>query len=206
MEGLREPVGDLPPEVYWRRRLVIAAGLVLLILVLWFLITSPSGGGEGTDDTTSPTATASPQASGTGAAGLGRECTSEDLEITTTPNPFTSDGDALPRFDVAIEHVGDSPCLLQTAHEDSELLIDSGARDDPDRIWSSTDCPDQSPINEREFLLEAGQEEDFQVTWPRTRSAPECATVTSQPQPGFYWANLTLQGIDAEPVQFELTD
>ncbi|MEX0913469.1 MAG: hypothetical protein WDZ57_00825 [Demequina sp.] len=205
MEGLRQPVGDLPPEVYWRRRLVIVGGLLLLILVLWFLITSPSGGeGTGVTDSAIPSPTASPTttAAASGSLAVGRECTEGDLEITTTPNPFTSDADSLPRFDVVIEHVGDSPCLLQTAHEDSELLIMSGS----DRIWSSADCPDQSPINEREFLLEAGQEEDFQVTWPRTRSAPECATVTAEPAPGFYLADLSLQGIAAEQVQFELAD
>jgi hypothetical protein len=205
MEGLRQPVGDLPPEVYWRRRLVIIGGLLLLILVLWFLVTSPSGDNDTStagDATPSPTASPTTTATAAEALAVGRECTEGDLEITTTPNPFTFDSDSLPSFDVAIEHVGDSPCLLQTAHEDSALLITSGS----DRIWSSADCPTQSPINDREFLLEAGQEEDFQVTWPRTRSAPECATVTAEPAPGFYLADLSLQGIAAEQVQFELAD
>jgi hypothetical protein len=83
----------------------------------------------------------------------------------------------------------------------SELLITSGS----DRVNSSLDCPNDATVNEREFILQADSpDEMFQMTWNRQRSAPGCATVTATPGPGFYWAAITIQGIAAEPVQFEL--
>ena len=38
MEGVRRPVGDLPPEVYWRRRIVVLGVLVLVIVVLFLFL------------------------------------------------------------------------------------------------------------------------------------------------------------------------
>lgn len=199
MDGLKQPVGDLPPEIYWRRRLVIFGGVVLLILVLWFLITSPSGGGEadGADPTTAPTSQPTVDADGNAA----RACGPDDVQLTIVANPFTSPSGALPQFDVAIEQVGSSPCLLDTTAANTELHIRSGS----DRIWNSSDCPADSPISARQFLLQQDASEDFSITWPRQRSNEDCTTETAEPGAGFYLATLTIQGIESDEVQFELT-
>ena len=43
MDGLRDPVGGKPPEIYWRRRIVAAIGVVLVVVVIYFLASSPGG-------------------------------------------------------------------------------------------------------------------------------------------------------------------
>mgnify|MGYP005812614539 CR=1 FL=1 len=205
MDGVRRPVGDQPPEVYWRRRILVLGVVALIGVVIWFLVTSP----RGSKDPSGPDATTSPTISPTVTTSLSpgttldasRPCADADVTITATPNPGTFAAGSLPVFDVAIAMEGFTPCKLTVTQENSELLITSGN----DRIFSSLDCPNDATFTEREFILQADSpDEMFQVTWNRQRSAPGCATVTSTPGAGYYWAAITIQGIAAEPVQFVL--
>ena len=208
MDGVRTPVGDLPPEVYWRRRIVVIAALALLVVVIWFLVTSPRGGtpenqNPGSNGAAAPTVspTVSPSGSPNPTVDVSRPCTDADVTITATPNPRAFAAGTLPVFDVTVSMIGLSPCKLSTASEGTQLLITSGN----DRIFSSLDCPDDATINEREFILQAGaNDEMFQVTWNRQRSAEGCTTVNATPQPGTYKADLAIQGVAAEQVRFEL--
>lgn len=202
MDGLREPVGGQPPEVYWRRRIVAIVGAVLLLVVLYFLVFSPGGGDTNAAPDTSPdpAVTADPTGGATAGTDVSRACTAADVTLTATPNPSNFGAGALPVFDVSITHTGTSPCLLDTNASDTELLITSGN----DRLFSSTDCPTDATINPREFLLQPDAEETFSVTWSRQRSAPECTAVSATPGDGTYHAVLTIQGIEAPDVTFVL--
>jgi len=204
MNGPLKPVGELPPEVYWRRRIVIITVLVLMVVVIWFLATAPRGG-PSSDEGNTANPTASPEVTTSASPGstvdVARPCDANDVAITTTPNPNTFPAGSLPVFDVTITMNGLSPCKLTASPETSELLITSGS----DRIYSSTDCPNDATINTREFILQPDSpDEMFQVTWNRQRSAPGCTTVTSEPQPGTYHVVLTIQGISSEDVTFVL--
>ncbi len=205
MDGLREPVGAQPPEVYWRRRIVAIVGAVLLLVVLYFLVSSPGGddpGGPADASANPDDATAGPTDDATaGATDVSRACTATDVTLTATPNPREFGAGALPVFDVSITHTGTAPCLLDTSAADTELLITSGS----DRIYSSLDCPDDPTINAREFLLQPGAKETFTVTWSRQRSAPECTPVSASPGNGTYHALLKIQGIEAPDTRFVLT-
>lgn len=206
MDGLRDPIGGKPPEIYWRRRIVAAIGVVLVFVVIYFLATSPGGKADGTatsksaepsvseDPAVDPSALASGDAS--------RSCTSADVTLTMTANPGSFAGSALPVFDVAIKQTGLTPCRLDTAAADTELLITSGS----DRIFSSLDCPADATINARQFVLQPDASEAFQVTWNRQRSAPGCSTVAAAPRAGTYHAVLTVQGIEGNDTTFGLTD
>jgi len=206
MDGLRHPVGEKPAGVYWVRRLIVFGVIGLVLVVAWFLIFSPGGDGdgEGAGTTTEPPVTTSPTADATGSEGAAFACTDADVVLTATPNPFTSGAGSLPQFDVSVEHVSLSPCLLSTSAEGTELYIWSGRTDSPDRVFSSLDCADDGSFTDTELLLADGATEMFQVNWTRQRSSEGCATPTSTPGDGFYWAEITVQGIAAEPVQFEL--
>lgn len=204
MDGVRKPVGDLPPEVYWRRRILIISVVLLIGVVIWFLVTSPRGTDAGSGMVT-PDVTLSPEVTSSLSPGTtldaSRPCEDADVTITTTPNPTVFAAGALPVFDVTISMDGFTPCKLTASAETSELLITSGS----DRIYSSTDCPNDATINTREFILQPeSPDEVFQATWNRQRSTPECGTATTSPGPGYYWAAVTIQGIAAEPAQFEL--
>lgn len=202
MDGLRHPVGEKPAGVYWVRRLIVFGVIGLVLVVAWFLIFSPGGdgAGEGAGTTTEPAVTTSPTVDSTGSPGATFACTDADVVLTATPNPFTSGAGSLPQFDVSVEHVSLSPCLLSTTADGTELLITSGS----DRIFSSLDCTDDGSFPDTELLLADGATEMFQVNWTRQRSSEGCGTPTSTPGDGFYWAEITVQGIAAEPVQFEL--
>ncbi len=205
MDGLREPVGGNPPEVYWRRRIVAIVGAVLLLVVLYFLLFSPGGDGSNAAPATSPDpmVTADPTAGATAGTDVSRPCTAADVAITTTPNPFSFPGGALPVFDVSITQSGSTPCLLDTSAANTEFEVWSGGESNKDIYYSTSYCPDDATITERTMILQPGDEEPFQVTWSRQRVSAECAT-GSTPDPGFYWAQLTIQGIESEPAQFEL--
>lgn len=205
MDGLREPVGAQPPEVYWRRRIVAIVGAVLLLIVIYFLLTSP-GGGDDPAPTTDTTAEASVTPDPTGspaAADASRACTPSDVTITTTPNPFTFGAGALPVFDVSIAQSGTTPCRLDTSSADTEFVVWSGPADNKDIYFSTDYCADDGTITPRTMILEPGDEEPFQVTWSRQRVNAECAAGDT-PAAGYYWAQLTIQGIESEPAQFQL--
>lgn len=208
MDGLRDPVGGKPPEIYWRRRIVAAIGVVLVIVVIYFLVSSPGGktkkdtasGAVSPPATTSANPTSSPGANAT--AATSRTCTAADVTLTLTPNPVNFAAGALPVFDVGIKQAGPSACRLDTAATGTELKITSGS----DRIFSSLDCPTDATINARQFLLAPAANETFQVTWNRKRSAPSCAAVAAAPGAGTYHAVLTIQGIASKDVTFTLSN
>jgi hypothetical protein len=203
MDGLRNPVGDQPPQVYWKRRLVVVIGIVIVVIVLGIIISKVVGGGDAaTPEQTSEASTSTspePETSGSADA-ISRACGSTDLTITTTANPSSVPEGALPVFDVGLEQTGSSACMLDTAADGTELLITSGE----DRIYSSTDCPDDETIAATQLLLEPGSTESVSVTWNRQRSLPDCATETAEPGAGTYKAALTVQGITSEPATFTL--
>ncbi|NTV40533.1 MAG: hypothetical protein HGA51_11355 [Demequinaceae bacterium] len=206
MDGLRDPVGGKSPEIYWRRRIVAAIGVVLVIVVIYFLASSPGGKKSDASPSVTPEVTTSanpstdPSAPASG--DVSRPCTAADVALTITPNPQAFPGGALPVFDVAVKQSGPTPCLLDTAATGTELKVTSGS----DRVFSSLDCPSDGTITARQFLLDAGASDNFQVTWNRKRSVPECTTVEAAPRPGTYHAILTVQGIASNDATFSLTD
>lgn len=208
MDSLREPVGDQPTEVYWRRRIVAATGLVLVLVVLYFLATSRGGDDKKAavtpDVGSTAAATTSPAPSAPPTGDVSRACTATDVQLTVTPNPFNFAGGTLPVFDVAIKNTGGSPCLLDTAAAGSEFIVWSGGEANKDMYFSTAYCPGDATITPRQLLLAAGAEEPFSLTWSRQRVGEGCTTGTA-PAAGYYWAQLTLQGISSDPTQFQLS-
>lgn len=204
MDGLRDPIGGKPSEIYWRRRIVAAIGVVLVLVVIFFLATSPSGDGKKASvvkATVTPAVTsADPSAPPSGDGS--RPCTAADVQLAMAASSTTFAAGSLPVFNVDIKQSGATPCRLDTAAAETELKITSGK----DRIFSSLDCPADPTITAKQFLLQPGASETFQVTWNRKRSAPECATVAAAPLPGTYHAVLTVQGIEGNDTVFSLTD
>lgn len=203
MDGLRNPIGDLPPEVYWKRRLFVGLTIVIVILVIWVLIAAATGGSDKKsaatpDPSVDPTISVSPGA--TDQPDSIRACGADDVVITTVANPASVPEGALPVFDVAIAHQGSTACSLDTAAEGTELLITSGS----DRIFSSLDCPDDATIAAKQLILAPDATEDLSVTWNRQRSLPECAPESAIPGAGTYKASLTIQGIKSELATFTL--
>jgi|GEM_PF-803659 len=210
MDGLREPAGDLPPEVYLRRRIVAGLGLVLVLVVLYFLVSSPGGskddkgaptGGATTSTTTAPTV--SPDATAAPNVDASRACTAADVLLTVTPTPFKVTGGSLPAFDVSIKQQGSSPCLLDTTADGTHFVVWSGGESNRDIYFDTAYCEADTTITSRQMVLQPGVEESMALTWNRNRVGEGC-TLGSAASPGYYWAQLTVQGIEAEAAQFQI--
>ncbi len=223
MDGLTRPVGELPPEIYWRRRLVSGAFLVLAILVLYYLVRSLFGGGDepttpGTTPSVSPgaTITASPgvstsagptATSGASAAptvdltGI-RKCGADDVTIILTATTHDWPGTTEPSFAGAVRQSAATQCVLDTSASDAELLVTSGAV----RQWSNLDCVKTPLLTAQTLLLKPGDTATLSATWPRIRSESGCPTTLNPPGAGTYRATLTVQGITSDQAVFALTN
>ena len=205
MDGLTHPVGELPPEIYWRRRLVTGAFLVLAILVLYYLVRSLFGGSDGTA-TPNPSESASPgvttSANPTVNLAATRLCGAADVTIILSPTTRTWAGTTQPTFDGAVRQGGTTACVLDTSASDAELLVTSGSV----RQWSNLDCATAPVLAPEKLLLKPGDTAVLHATWPRIRSADGCPTALAAPGAGTYRATLTVQGITSDQAVFSLTD
>ncbi len=211
MEGLTRPVGELPADVYWRRRLIAGAFAVLAILVLYYLVRSLfSGGGTPTPDTSlSPNVSTSTSVASTATTSnptidlaAVRRCGADDVTIILTPTTHDWAGTTEPTFEGAVSQVGTTRCVIDTSASDVELLVTSGEV----RQWSSRDCTTEPALAPKQILLEPGDTAVLETTWPRVRSQDGCPAGLAAPGPGSYRARLTVQGIQSDQAFFSLTN
>ena len=223
MDGLTRPVGELPPEIYWRRRLVSGAFLVLAILVLYYLVRSLFGGDDG-PTTPVPTTSASPGISTSASPGVStsaspgttagtsasptvdltsvRKCGAADVTIVLTATTHDWPGTTEPSFTGAVRQSAATQCVLDTAASDAELLVTSGAV----RQWSNLDCAKTPLLTAEKLLLKPGDTATLSATWPRVRSESGCPTTLKAPGAGTYRATLTVQGVTSDQAVFALTN
>jgi hypothetical protein len=221
VDGLTHPVGELPPEIYWRRRLVAGAFFVLAILVLYYLVRSLFGGGDGeatpnpsksaspgvtTSASPGATTSASPGATTSASPTVGltgvRLCGADDVAIVLTATTHDWAGATQPTFDAAVRQSAATPCVLDTSATDAELLVTSGNV----RQWSNLDCAASPILAPEKLLLRTGGTATLHATWPRIRSADGCPDGLAVPGTGTYRATLTVQGIASDQAVFALTD
>lgn len=185
MSTVRHPVGPQPPQVYWRRRLIVGLGLLAVIVIIVLIIVRP-GSGE-PDPTTaaspSPTETAAAETTETPAADAPAEppadpnaCTSDQVEVTAVTDADAYGAEQLPLISLTIRNLTSTACTMEAGTDVQEYVITSGA----DRIWSSVDCqvePAAMPIT-----LEPEQElSTTPLQWSRTRSEPGVCDVQRDP-------------------------
>lgn len=200
MDSIRQPIGDLPPEVYWRRRFIALGLVILAIIVLFYLIKGAFGGDDPTVTpraSAHPLATVSPTASVTGVATCGVGDLLIDLAPTTRDFPFPG----FPTFQVTVTHTGLEDCKLDPQSTDASLLITSGS----DRIWSNLDCA-QGVLVGNSVLLSPDEKVTLTAEWPRIRSNESCAGGLSSPLPGTYHALLSLHGVESTDAVFSLSN
>lgn len=186
MSTVRHPVGPQPPQVYWRRRLIVGLGLLAVIVIIVLIIVRP---GSGDPD---PTIAASPTPTETAAEEAPAEtpapdapaeppadpnaCTSDQVEVTAVTDADAYGAEQLPLISLTIRNLTSTACTMQAGTDVQEYVITSGA----DRIWSSVDCqvePAAMPIT-----LEPEQElSTTPLQWNRTRSEPGVCDVQRDP-------------------------
>jgi ABC-type transport system substrate-binding protein len=187
------PTGPEPANVYWRRRLVVLAALVVVIVLVVVIIRALTGGG-GTEQ---PAADPSPSQTTAAATGDPATCDPANLTVQLRADATDYPAGAQPLFTATMTNSGQTPCLLDAGDAQRQIVITSGN----DRIWASTDCGEGEAL---QLLLAAGQADERQTQWDRTRSDEACSTGLPEPQPGTYQAVLTLDGVSTDPVVFTL--
>jgi len=197
MDGLRAPVGEQPAKVYWVRRLVVVLIVVAFLLAaVWWLA---SVFGDAAQTGASPTATPSPTVSESVSEDPARACTGSDISVVTT-SPLSFEGSDPPAaFTVTVELTSDSPCAVDP-NVDSKVVIKSG-----EEVWFDTsECPDYPPFGSQaqRFVL---QDEPRELTtrWNFGRGDDACFGEPKATK-GYFWVIATVQGVEAEPVQFEV--
>lgn len=203
MSGLRDPIGDEPPQTYWRRRLIVVGVAVLLVLLLWFLITATlAGDGEGAQSSpdATPDSTLSPAAPAADSSDPDRPCTAADLAITTAASPAKPAVGSSVAFDVTMEHTGGSACSLSSGSEGTSMVVGSG----PDDVYYDSGwCTDTPVFEEASWILQPGDRQVVQSTWNTKRHNQSCES-GSNGGAGTYWVDIAVAGVDAEQARFEL--
>lgn len=205
LRSLRDPVGPLPPGVYWRRRL-LALGLVLLLVVLLAWACGSGGGGSaktaGTASptpATPPTRTVAPTPRRTTAAAPPAACPASALQVTAATDAAEYPAGALPHLTLTVRNAGARACTVDFAPRQRRFTVLSGT----DRLWTTADCP-QSQMAAI-VTLAAGGSRSSTLTWSRHRSVPGCANPGPAAQPGTYRFYAGLGALVSGPAVFRLT-
>ena len=213
-----EPNGPLPPEIYWRRRLlaigVIATAIVLVVGVGILL----SGGDDHKTTpvaaTTSPTATAATPSAGAGESGAPSAaaaasasavsanvaCPDQSLAVkVTVGQPSYKVGDQ-PVFNIVITNISTQACQRDMGSGLQQVVVQS--LDGQRRLWSNTDCDKGAPADVR--ALTGGQQAAFTLTWSGTSSQPNCAGDRVQVPAGPYAVVAQFGSLRSNPEPFNL--
>lgn len=208
-------MGSQPPGVYWRRRILLGAGVLVILLLIGRACDgttqtdgqpatpgltasstpSPSPSATGVPATTPLTPTPTAQSSSSASAAVGRTCADAQVRVYVTAeeeqNPVG--GPARVRFVVATTSA--TPCLRDVGRVRNEVQVRSGSR----RIWSSDDCAPGGAPN----LREISRTTPFAVTveWNGQISKPGCPKAQPAAPAGSYsWVGRNGSVLsDAEP-------
>lgn len=216
-----EPNGPLPPEIYWRRRLLaIGAVVVALALVLWLAFALLRGGGDDKTDAKPTTTAASNKAAGSssgapesksgtpsasanataGAAGQGKFCPDQSLAVKVNVGQATYRAGEQPVFGIVITNISSTACERDMGSGLQVISVQS--LDGQRRMWASTDCyPDGTPDVR---TLNPGQQAAFTVTWSGSSSQPNCAGERVAVPPGPYTVVAQLGSVRSSPEPFNI--
>lgn len=200
MDGLRNPVGDQPPTVYWRRRLIVLGAAIALVLLLWFLISATLAGGEDEPDP-APGTSESPQAGAVDTSDPSRPCTADDVKVTSVATPDTVTVGSMPAFDVAVEHTGEYACSLSSNADGTALVVRSGN----DVYFDSAWCTETPVFTDADWVLQPGDREALQANWTGQRYSESCEPGANAPA-GTFKAAIAVAGIRADEATFQMVE
>ncbi|MFJ2506458.1 MULTISPECIES: hypothetical protein [Arthrobacter] len=205
-----------PSKAVYRRRRIVLSLLVLAVLgaLVWagvVVAATLSGDRDATASEPFQTAPGSPPApvpdaesSGTPApTGESKPaedgtCPSSAVRVEAATDAAAYAAGANPLLTLAVTNTGPEPCKINVGTTQMEFIVTSGS----DRIFSSADCQDGAQDLLKEF--EPGATEKANFTWERLRSAPGCAAVASNPNPGWYVFTARLGEVTSEKAVFQL--
>jgi hypothetical protein len=187
-----QPVGPLPPRVYWTRRLVLLAVIAVLIAAV---AVACAGGSSHPRQPAAPVVSPSPSPSAAAANG---RCTSAGINVDAATDADSYAPGTLPRLTVTVSTKGAVSCVLTESPSARTWTIVSGA----DQIWTTAGC--QSGHNATRTVLKPGSAVRHTIVWNRHRSDKKCAVSTAA-TPGTYQLIVIVNGVRSQPAVFHLT-
>ena len=213
MTGIVNPVGPEEPQVYWRRRVMLA---VVALITLVIIVRSLTGGGDtaaavatSTPAATQPAATPAPSlevASPTPETiqptadptvppvGEG-ECSDADTSIRVLVDRETTAVGEGVHIKMIVKNISDKTCKRDVGSGANEVTVISG----PALIWSTDHCNASTDKNLVE--LTPGQEWSVKVVWIGKQTAKGCK-VRNMAEPGAYWAHGRNASLNSDGVRF----
>ena len=205
------PIGDLPPSVYWVRRLILLAVLLVCVAVVWWLWPNDGDDTSPTSDEPTPSATVSetptdtetPEPSDSETKEKNHtsnkpECDDSAIGVTVSADAETYTADEQPAFAFTVENISDKTCSRDVGQDANELQVTSGGT----QVWSSDDC---SPGGDQELdTLKPGDQFIQTVTWPRVESSEGCPTPQEDAPTGTYQVIARNGDVLSEPAVFVL--
>jgi hypothetical protein len=179
MSTIRNPVGPLPPQVYWRRRIVVGIVALAVILIVVLIIVRPGSSDPADQPTPEPTTSSSGEPGASGGEttdGEAEACTASQVTVTPVTDATSYSAGQQPLLSLTLLNTGTTACTIAAGSDVQSYVITSGT----DRIWASTDC--QEPGVAAERVLEPGEPlSTTPFAWSRTRSsADDCAAERDQ--------------------------
>ena len=178
MSTFRNPVGPQPPQVYWRRRLLVGLGALAVLVVILLIIFRPGAGASTEDEKpaagTSESSTAKP--TDEPVQEEGGACNPANVEIKAVTDGTQYAGGAQPMISMSIVNNGSVACVMDVGTDMQLYEITSGA----ETYWKSTDC--QAEKTPQTVVLEPGvAQSTTPIPWDRTRSDPATCTAERTP-------------------------
>jgi hypothetical protein len=167
MSTFRTPVGPQPPQVYWRRRLVLLLGLIAVIVIIVLIVVRPGSGAPAP----TPSGSNSPSPSATGSAGGLAPCDPTKVTLEPMTDAVGYDAGVIPQLSFTLKSLETEPCTVEGGSDVQEFRVTSG----DELIWSSKDC--QTDAVAAIVTLKPGVPlQSPAIPWDRTRSSTDtCA-------------------------------
>ncbi len=220
MSGVTHPVGPEPPEVYWRRRLIVGLA-VIVTLVLLVKVVHHGGGSPAAASSTSTSVSATPAASSgaqmtaqspsptasdmpiavasqtptaptTTASG---ECSDADTAVTITLDRKTTTVGVGVHMTMSVKNTSATSCKRDVGSGANEVTIISG----PALIWSTDHC---NPSTAKDIVdLKPGQTWSVDDVWDGKMSAKGCKILATA-KPGAYWGHARNGNVNSDGASF----
>lgn len=217
VSSIARPNGQLPPGVYWRRRILVLVVIALLI----FGLTRIFGGGGGDSDATpgaggtsatSPPPSTAPSTVPTTQAPKQRKrkevevgvtvpitsapCDVAKVGVSPAVGPRTYAGGAVP-LRLRFSTTATTACTLRVKSPD--LLV--AVADDSGTVWDSRTC---SPIGTRTIDLQPTWTTMIDVQWDGRKSSTDCARPSGFVPVGSYVVKAAMLGGQPDSKPFAL--
>lgn len=145
-----------------------------------------------------PGASAVPTPDSSASPGAAKACPADVVQVAATTDALSYSAGTNPMLTMTVTNNGAEPCEVNVGTSQMEFIVTSGS----DRIFSSVDCMQAS--EDLMMLIKPKSVETAKFSWERQRSAPGCAEVPSNPNPGTYMFTARLGGMTSEPIAFDL--